>query len=83
MFITVMFIEILNTLRWINLPPYTWRSASSFLIPSLGYATNASLALMALEGKLYIIYNCFSSPYTSDKLYIIVLVLHILEINYI
>ncbi|CAL4142840.1 unnamed protein product, partial [Meganyctiphanes norvegica] len=50
MMITVLFLEVAGYLGKITLPPYTWRSAKSFLAPSMGYAFHASLSLMALEG---------------------------------
>ncbi|KAK3874770.1 hypothetical protein Pcinc_020332 [Petrolisthes cinctipes] len=50
MLVTVVFLELLGSLGWVNLPAYTWRSARSFLIPSMAYAIHASLSLMALQG---------------------------------
>lgn len=50
MLVTVLFLEMLGSLGKVNVPAYTWRSARSFLAPSMGYAFHATLSLMALQG---------------------------------
>ncbi|XP_050730848.1 uncharacterized protein LOC127005789 isoform X2 [Eriocheir sinensis] len=50
MLVTVLFLELAASLGKVKLPAYTWRSARSFLAPSLGYAFHATLSLMALQG---------------------------------
>ncbi|KAK8402801.1 hypothetical protein O3P69_000845 [Scylla paramamosain] len=50
MLVTVLFLEMLGSLGKLSLPSYTWKSARSFLAPSMGYAFHATLSLMALQG---------------------------------
>lgn len=50
MLVTVLFLEMLGSLGKVSLPSYTWKSARSFLAPSMGYAFHATLSLMALQG---------------------------------
>lgn len=53
MLVTVLFLELLGSLGKVKLPAYTWRTARSFLAPSLGYAFHATLSLMALQGMAH------------------------------
>lgn len=50
MLVTVLFLEMLGSLGKLSLPSYSWKSARSFLAPSMGYAFHATLSLMALQG---------------------------------
>ncbi|KAL7644480.1 UNVERIFIED_CONTAM: hypothetical protein RMT77_005312 [Armadillidium vulgare] len=50
MTLSVVFLELMRLSGRIKIPPYTWKAAQGFLLPSFSYGLHATLSLIALRG---------------------------------